>query len=137
MEKSTNCCRNPPAASFLPKSFLCIRYRMEAVIEAIAEHIESALNNNKPFIAKHILLDIEEWYADHLKQFEKAKDLFDDPVFIAVYYYGYDELNWYSITSTLEVEYYNRIHDMIYERPEEPEDANVSEEDEEEEQEDE
>jgi len=94
---------------------------MEALMEAIAEHIEDALRINKAYIAKGILLDVEEWYQEHIEKIEKPKDLLRDPVFSAVYMYGYENVNWYEVCATLEVEYYDRIHDMLYEREPEPE----------------
>ena len=100
---------------------------MDAVVEAIGEHIKDALLNNKPEIANGILKDIEMWYEDHLKKFYTAKDLLRDSVFSSILCCGYENVNWYEVRSSLEVYFCNEIEEamQIY-HSEEPEYDNDS-----------
>jgi hypothetical protein len=95
---------------------------MDAVIEAIGEYIKDALRENKPHIAKGILMDVEMWYEDHIKSIHTAKKLMGDSVFISVYCCGYENINWYEVRSSLEVYFCDEIDEALCGKEEDIED---------------
>ena len=72
---------------------------METIIETIAEYISKSNN-------KRIINDIEEWYEDYISNIKSSKKLLEDSIFISVYNYGYDNVDWYMITKALEEHFY-------------------------------
>jgi hypothetical protein len=74
---------------------------METIIETIAEYI----TKNKKI---GILFDIEEWYEDYISNIESSKKLLEDQIFNSIYNYGYNNIDWYTITHKIK-EYLNDI----------------------------
>ena len=74
---------------------------MECIIETIAEYITKSKN-------KGILYDVEEWYEDYISNIKSSKKLLEDQIFNCIYNYGYDNIDWYTITHKIK-EYLNDI----------------------------
>lgn len=74
---------------------------METIIEAIGEYISKSNN-------KRIINDIEEWYEDYISNIESSKKLLEDQIFNSIYNYGYNNIDWYTITHKIK-EYLNDI----------------------------
>ena len=74
---------------------------METIIETIAEYI----TKSKKYT---ILYDLEEWYDDYISNIRSAKKLLEDQIFNCIYNYGYENIDWYTISYKLK-EYFNDI----------------------------
>ena len=79
---------------------------MESIIESIAEYITFSKNKN-------ILLELEEWYEDYISNIKSSKKLLEDSIFLNVYNYGYDNIDWYIITKALEEYFYEETEETV------------------------
>ena len=82
---------------------------MQYLIEILSEKIQTAIDNKDDSVEK-IIGDCEEWYESYIRTLSNP---LDDPIFYAVYTYGYDNISWEEIQMTLE----NQFQDDIYEIP--------------------
>ena len=79
---------------------------MNNLIEAIGEEIQTAIYRNDGETAEKIIAECDEWYENYVRGLSYP---LDDPIFLAVYMCGYDNISWEDVQSSLEGQFRDDI----------------------------
>ena len=82
---------------------------MNTLIEIIGEKVQMAIDSGDRESAENIIQECEEWYENYTRHLSNP---LDDPVFLAVYNYGYDNICWNDVQSSLEQYFQESIDEL-------------------------